>query len=415
MNAVETFFVEESPLTMREQSAVLIGAALILISFFFLFAVLTDWGSSRRDSESCCFSKSSDESIYRSEASSVVITGVGDVAAGRGALPGGPWGNISTGLAQQPALLEWKDLSYAVELKQGRVGVGSIGGCPLNRNSCHKPQLSVLSKVSGFAGPREGLSVGVMARASSFSSCLSALAAASDGGLRSSHPASDAKLLPTSAVGGARTSDVEEAAAGPMPSTMTGILGPSGAGKSTLLDVLAGRKRSGDGRCVGHISLLLDARKSRSTINSSDGERDACGGKLRFGPGEIRRLSGYVPQEEVLSGTLTCYEHLMFHARLRMPRRATHVERRARALSVLEELGLSRVADSRVGDAMKRGISGGEKRRLSIAAELMAQPPLLFLDEPTTGLGERRGVGGLFCCRAAFVVGARFLRKGMFP
>ena len=79
----------------------------------------------------------------------------------------------------------------------------------------------------------------------------------------------------------------------------------------------------------------------------------------------------------------------MFHARLRMPREATHAERRTRALLVLEELGLTRVADSRIGDTFKRGISGGEKRRLSIAAELMAHPPLLFLDEPTTGLGKR--------------------------
>lgn len=166
-----------------------------------------------------------------------------------------------------------------------------------------------------------------------------------------------------------------------MPSTITGILGPSGAGKSSLLDILAGRKRSGEGRAVGHVSLTVDGRGRRRRRNGGSGTSSGSD------PREIRRVAGYVPQEYVLPGTLSCYEHLMFHARLRMPRSATHAERRARALLVLAELGLSRVADSRVGDERRRGLSGGEKKRLSIAAELMARPPLLFLDEPTTGLG----------------------------
>lgn len=298
-----------------------------------------------------------------------------------------------------PAVLKWSDLSYRVALKTRRTGCGG-GAFGFLAGGCRYPELSVLSRVSGFAGatnvrvPAAYLVDGASTAAAlggkslSISSGLSAAAAAEG---RAGHPTS---MSPGGGGGGSSVADnqaatavlagqkyvaVDAAAAEgtgtaaanrTMPSTITGILGPSGAGKSSLLDILAGRKRSGEGRAVGNVSLAVDG----------------CGGG-GGGPSEIRRVAGYVPQEDVLPGTLSCYEHLMFHARLRMPRSATHAERRARALLVLTELGLSRVADSRVGDARRRGLSGGEKRRLSIAAELMARPPLLFLDEPTTGLG----------------------------
>ncbi|CAN0053754.1 unnamed protein product, partial [Hapterophycus canaliculatus] len=154
---------------------------------------------------------------------------------------------------------------------------------------------------------------------------------------------------------------------------MTGILGPSGAGKSSLLDILAGRKRLGEGRTTGSISLAY----------GSDG---GAGANTESGAEAVRRVGGYVSQEDVLPGTLTCYEHLMFHARLRMAPGSSFGERAERVLWVLEELGLQRVADSRIGDELKRGLSGGERRRLSIATELVARPALLFADEPTTGL-----------------------------
>lgn len=167
-----------------------------------------------------------------------------------------------------------------------------------------------------------------------------------------------------------------------LPSTMTGILGPSGAGKSSLLDLLAGRKRLGEGRATGSISLAF-----------GDCDSGGGGGDELRGPESVRRIGGYVSQEDVLPGTLTCYEHLMFHARLRMPPGATFAERAGRVLWVVEELGLSRVADARIGDDMERGLSGGERRRLSIATALVARPALLFADEPTTGLGEKEGGG----------------------
>ena len=382
---VETVSRKESPLDMEEQTAILVAGALFLGILFVIFAVLSDWGSARRESMSCCFSKSLETKAAAASGGAVV----GDTSANSAiaTLAGRrSFGKVSPS-STTPALLEWRDLSYAVELKQG--GEGAVG-CLLS--GCRRPQLAVLSKVSGFAGPREepppttaaaaSAAAAGIPRPSSMSSCLSAMAASSDAAFRAP-------------VASAVATELLEPD-GPTPSTMTGILGPSGAGKSSLLDVLAGRKRSGEGCAVGRISLFLDGERRRRGGRDQGTGESPREGNIILGPGEIRRVAGYVPQEDVLPGTLSCYEHLMFHARLRMPREATYAERRARALTVLDELGLSRVADSRIGDTLKRGISGGEKRRVSIAAELMGRPPLLFLDEATTGLGEGGdgGVGG---------------------
>ncbi|CAM9624413.1 unnamed protein product, partial [Chrysoparadoxa australica] len=146
--------------------------------------------------------------------------------------------------------------------------------------------------------------------------------------------------------------------------SFTALMGPSGAGKTTLLDLLAGRKRAGDGSMSGKIKV-----------------NGHC-----FSGSDIRAISGYVTQEDMLPGMMTVYEHLMFHAMLRMPKDVSDVERRSRVLEVIDELALTKVADSLVGNEFQRGISGGEKRRVSVAAELLTCPALLFLDEPSTGL-----------------------------
>jgi len=105
-------------------------------------------------------------------------------------------------------------------------------------------------------------------------------------------------------------------------------------------------------------------------------------------------VSGYVPQHDVLPGTLTVKEHLLFHAKLRCPpgkgpgasAAADDAARRSRVADVIEALGLSKCADTRIGGEFTRGLSGGEKRRVSVAEELVVEPGILFLDEPTTGL-----------------------------
>lgn len=151
-------------------------------------------------------------------------------------------------------------------------------------------------------------------------------------------------------------------------SMLFAIMGPSGAGKTTLIDILAGRKR--DMGVRGYIKI------------------DGAPATARM----VRRLSGYVLQDNVLPGTPTVFEHIMFHAQLRIPLPSylTKKQRERRLKSkvrhICRQLGLERVLHNRIGDAYIRGLSGGERKRVSIACELLVDPGLLFLDEPTSGL-----------------------------
>uniref|UniRef100_A0AAY4ANT2 ABC transporter domain-containing protein n=1 Tax=Denticeps clupeoides TaxID=299321 RepID=A0AAY4ANT2_9TELE len=142
---------------------------------------------------------------------------------------------------------------------------------------------------------------------------------------------------------------------------LNAILGPTGGGKSSFLDVLAARKDptglSGE--------VLID-------------------GALQ--PPNFKCLSGYVVQDDLVMGTLTVRENLRFSAALRLPSSVSQKEKETRVNDLIKELGLSKVADARVGTQMIRGISGGERKRTSIGMEMIIDPTVLFLDEPTTGL-----------------------------
>ncbi|XP_005109370.3 broad substrate specificity ATP-binding cassette transporter ABCG2 [Aplysia californica] len=142
---------------------------------------------------------------------------------------------------------------------------------------------------------------------------------------------------------------------------MNAILGPTGSGKSSLLDVLAGRKEPKG--LTG--TILLDGLPP---------------------PQNFKCMVGYVVQDDVVMGTLTIRENFEFSARLRLPRSVTDAERKERVDQVIYELGLTEVADSKVGNEFIRGVSGGERKRCNIGMELIISPPVLFLDEPTTGL-----------------------------
>jgi ABC-type multidrug transport system ATPase subunit len=137
------------------------------------------------------------------------------------------------------------------------------------------------------------------------------------------------------------------------------------AGKTSLLDLLAGRKESGAERGQWSGSITL-SNNSSTTISSSTAATAAAGtataGAAATATGthsSIAAVSGYVTQQDILPGTLTVYEHLLFHAQLRLPRSAGNLGCAQRALTVLHELGLSDVADSLIGNEFRRGISGG--------------------------------------------------------
>lgn len=91
-------------------------------------------------------------------------------------------------------------------------------------------------------------------------------------------------------------------------------------------------------------------------------------------------------QDDTLIGTLTVRETISYSARLRLPDRMPWLEKRTLIESTIIEMGLQDCADTVIGNWHLRGISGGEKRRVSIALEILMRPRLLFLDEPTSGL-----------------------------
>ncbi|CAH8574123.1 unnamed protein product [Heterobilharzia americana] len=149
---------------------------------------------------------------------------------------------------------------------------------------------------------------------------------------------------------------------GYMPPGMNAVIGPTGCGKSTLLDVLAGRKNPS--KINGY--LLLNGQFLQHNVR--------------------RRLCGYVVQENIAMDTLTVRENITFSATLRLPRCTTSRERDAKVSSVIEELGLTSAADRILGTQLTRGISAGERKRTCIGIELVNDPLVLYLDEPTTGL-----------------------------
>ena len=151
--------------------------------------------------------------------------------------------------------------------------------------------------------------------------------------------------------------------------SVTAIMGPSGSGKSTFLNVLSGRARA-YGKVEGTVR-----------VNGAEVKSFAASPDTSF-----RRAVGFVPQDDVCHEDLTVRENLKFSAYLRLPRGRSKAEVKAIVDDVINVLGLADCQNAVVGSVAKRGISGGQRKRLNIGLELVADPSVLFLDEPTSGL-----------------------------
>lgn len=151
------------------------------------------------------------------------------------------------------------------------------------------------------------------------------------------------------------------------------IMGGSGAGKTTLLDILAMKGKAG--RVSGSI------RVNGVEITKQN----------------YSRIIGFVDQEDFLLPTLTVYETVLNSALLRLPRNISFAAKQKRVFQVLDELRILNIKDHVIGNDFERGISGGEKRRVSIACELVTSPSILFLDEPTSGLDSNNANNVIEC------------------
>ncbi|BBH04999.1 ABC transporter family protein [Prunus dulcis] len=146
------------------------------------------------------------------------------------------------------------------------------------------------------------------------------------------------------------------------PGRVSAVMGPSGAGKTTFLSALAGKIRG----CTMSGMILVNGKME--SIHS------------------YKKIIGFVPQDDIVHGNLTVEENLWFSARCRLsadlpkPEKVLVVER------VIESLGLQAVRDSLVGTVERRGISGGQRKRVNVGLEMVMEPSLLILDEPTSAL-----------------------------
>lgn len=147
-----------------------------------------------------------------------------------------------------------------------------------------------------------------------------------------------------------------------LPGEMLAMLGPSGSGKTTLLSALGGR--------------LSNKRFLSGGITYNGSPFSSL----------LKRNMGFVTQDDILHPHLTVAETLLYTALLRLPGSLSKQEKALHAETVMEQLGLTLCRNCIIGGGLVRGVSGGERKRVSIGQEILVNPSLLFLDEPTSGL-----------------------------
>ncbi|KAK4478717.1 hypothetical protein RD792_014215 [Penstemon davidsonii] len=149
------------------------------------------------------------------------------------------------------------------------------------------------------------------------------------------------------------------------PGVLTALVGVSGAGKTTLMDVLAGRKTGG--YIEGDINISGYPKKQET----------------------FARISGYCEQNDIHSPSVTVYESVLYSAWLRLPTEVKNDKRKMFVEEVLELVELNPLRNSLVGLPGVDGLSTEQRKRLTIAVELVANPSIIFMDEPTSGLDAR--------------------------
>ncbi len=148
------------------------------------------------------------------------------------------------------------------------------------------------------------------------------------------------------------------------PGEFVGLMGPSGAGKTTLINAMNGYTPPAAG------SVLFSGRD------------------LYANYGQFQGIIGYVPQDDIMHGNLTVGQALFYTARLRLPSDSSDNEIQERVKKVITQLGPEGTEDVLIGSPQKKGISGGQRKRVNLAMELLTDPSVLFLDEPTSGLSS---------------------------
>ena len=143
---------------------------------------------------------------------------------------------------------------------------------------------------------------------------------------------------------------------------LTGIIGPSGAGKTSLIEILSGQSKTG----IVTGNLFLNGNPSDINI--------------------MKKISGFVFQDDIILKTMTVKEALYMSALLRLPETISNEEKENKVNEMISLLHLENCKDTIVGDSLSKGISGGERKRLSVGMEMITNPSIIFLDEPTSGL-----------------------------